>query len=236
MNPRVRLLRFCTVGLTLPHCTGDRVLRLVSRTSLCPIKETHYALMSADEAIELRRDASGLKSWATLEHLTGARELERDLQLPDSTICFNCHMGWSDEATGPLLVCKGACQRAFHVGCHAHFPLETQTCGRCSGTDVDVCCVCDREWVDPAKTSDYYTGEMLSCDGPCGRWFHQQCHQPAICDAACNKKSWKCGDCAAQRASKSSGASRVYGRVVFSSRPSIWMDRADCDEGPRTRG
>ena len=198
----VDILRFRTSGRMLPHCSAEKVVCKVPGTSLHPVKDTIYAVMDADSAMSFRMDkkAGGLKPWATLEHLTGARELEPDLQLPDDTVCFNCHEGWSDESLGPLLLCKGSCCRAFHTSCHAHFPLDTQICGRCSGVDTDICVVCDHEWSDPSKDSDYYTGEMVGCDGLCGRWFHQTCHRPAISDAQVkSKKPWKCSDCAAGR-------------------------------------
>ena len=198
----VDMLRFRTSGRMLPHCSAEKVVCKVPGTSLHPVKDTIYAVMDAESAMLFRMDkvAGGLKPWATLEHLTGHRELEPDLQLPDDTVCFNCHEGWSDESLGPLLLCKGGCRRAFHTGCHAHFPLDTQICGRCSGIDTDICSVCDHEWSDPSKDSDYYTGEMVGCDGPCGRWFHQTCHRPVISDAQVkSKKLWKCSDCAAGR-------------------------------------
>lgn len=196
------MLRFRSSGRMLPHCSATKVLRQVPGTSLHPLKDTVYAVMAADEAIAFRHDpkAGGLKPWATLEHLIGARPLEQDLQLPDNTVCFNCHNGWADEASGPLLQCKGQCNRAFHVACHAHFPLDTQICGRCSGTDADICAICDHEWSDPSKDSDYYTGEMVGCDGGCERWFHQACHVPFIADATVKStKKWKCADCVAGR-------------------------------------
>ena len=199
------MLRFRSSGRMLPHCSATKVLRQVPGSSLHPLKDTVYAIMNADEAIAYRMDREagglkGLRSWATLEHLDGARPLERDLQLPDNTICFNCHNGWADEASGPLLQCKGGCNRAFHSACHTHFPLNTQICGRCSGIDTDICAVCDHEWSDPSKDSDYFTGEMVGCDGSCKRWFHQACHAPFISDATVkSKKKWKCADCVAGR-------------------------------------
>ena len=196
------MLRFRSSGRMLPHCSATKVLRQVPGTSLHPLKDTVYALMAADEAIAFRTDpqAGGLKPWATLDHLIGARPLEQDLQLPDNTVCFNCHNGWADEVSGPLLQCKGLCNRAFHVACHAHFPLDTQICGRCSGTDADICAICDHEWSDPSKDSDYYTGEMVGCDGGCERWFHQACHVPFISDVTVKStKKWKCADCVAGR-------------------------------------
>lgn len=198
----VDMLRFRTSGRMLPHCSAQKVVCKVPGTSLHPVKDTIYAVMDAESAMSFRMDkvAGGLKPWATLEHLTSHRELEPDLQLPDDTVCFNCHEGWSDESLGPLLLCKGGCHRAFHTGCHAHFPLDTQICGRCSGIDTDICAVCDHEWSDPSKDSDYYTGEMVGCDGPCRRWFHQTCHRPVISDAQVkSKKLWKCSGCAAGR-------------------------------------
>ena len=198
----VDMLRFRTSGRMLPHCSAEKVVCKVPGTSLHPVKDTIYAVMDAESAMSFRMDkvAGGLKPWATLEHLTSHRELEPDLLLPDDTVCFNCHEGWSDESLGPLLLCKGGCRRAFHTGCHAHFPLDTQICGRCSGRDTGICAVCDHEWSDPSKDSDYYTGEMVGCDGPCRRWFHQTCHRPVISDAQVkSKKLWKCSDCAAGR-------------------------------------
>ena len=198
----VDVLRFRSSGRMLPHCSAAKVLRQVPGSSLHPLKDTVYAIMAADDALAYRADpkAGGLKPWATLEHLSGAQPLERDLQLPDNTVCFNCHEGWADEPSGPLLQCKGGCKRAFHSACHAHFPLETQICGRCSGLDTDICAVCDQEWSDPSKDSDYFTGEMVGCDGRCKRWFHQACHTPFITDAAVkSKKKWRCADCVAGR-------------------------------------
>jgi hypothetical protein len=198
----VDMLRFRSSGRMLPHCSAAKVVRKVPGSSLHPLKDTVYATMNAEDAISFRMDstAGGLKPWATLEHLTGARELERDLQLPDNTVCFNCHEGWADEALGPLLQCKGGCNRAFHTACHANFPLDTQICGRCSGHDTDICAICDHEWSDPSKNSDYYTGEMVACDGGCECWFHQMCHSPCISDAQVkSKKKWKCADCVSGR-------------------------------------
>ena len=140
-NEEVTMLNFSSSGRMLPHCSAKKIVRKVPGSSLHPIKDTTYASMDADDAIAFRMDANagGLKPWATLEHLNGARELEVDLRLPDNTVCFNCHEGWSDEALGPLLQCKGGCKRAFHTACHMHFPLDTQICGRCSLVDTDIC-------------------------------------------------------------------------------------------------
>lgn len=122
------MLRFRSSGRMLPHCSATKVLRQVPGTSLHPLKDTVYAVMAADEAIAFRHDpeAGGLKPWATLEHLIGARPLEQDLQLPDNTVCFNCHNGWADEASGPLLQCKGQCNRAFHVACRSRLDRARQ--------------------------------------------------------------------------------------------------------------
>ena len=196
----IDMLQFCSSGRMLPHCPAVQVLRMVSRTSLHPIKETIFARMEAADAISLRNDpqAGGLKPWATLDLLTKAQNLSQDLQLPNNTLCFGCHLGWSDDSTGPLLCCKGDCKRAFHTTCHPNFPLETQVCGRCSGKDIDICCKCDLEWSDPDPESDFYSGEMVGCDGACKRWFHQQCHFPIITEVEVRSKAqWHCADCSA---------------------------------------
>ena len=196
------MLQFCSTGRMLPICPAVQVLRMVPCKSLHPIKETVFARMAACDAIALRNDpqAGGLKAWAALEQLNGAKSLEPDLQLPDDTVCFACHLGWSDDISGPLLCCKGGCKRAFHTTCHPHFPLETQICGRCSGEDTDICFKCDLEWSDPDQQSDFYTGEMVGCDGPCQRWFHQQCHTPIISAAEVRSKAkWLCADCTVNR-------------------------------------
>ena len=165
------MVQFCSSGRMLPVCLAAKVVRMVARTSLHPVKETVFARMEMADAIALRNDpaAGGLKPWATHDELSGAQSLSQDLQLPDSTLCFACHLGWSDDSSGPLLCCKGGCNRAFHTACHPHFPLETQVCGRCSGEDTAVCCKCDLEWSDPDPNSDFFTGEMAGCDGKCGQ-------------------------------------------------------------------
>jgi hypothetical protein len=114
------MLQFCSSGHMLPICLAAKVVRMVSRTSLHPIKETIFARMEAVNAVAFRSDpeAGGLKPWATLDELSGAQSLSQDLRLPDSTLCFACHLGWSDDSSGPLLYCKGSCSRAFHTSCH----------------------------------------------------------------------------------------------------------------------
>ena len=147
-----------------------------------------------------RRLEGGSREPGCGRHLTSSLERRAYLSTCSCQIAHSaliaCHLGWPDDSSGPLLCCKGSCSRAFHTACHPHFPLETQICGRCSGEDSVICCKCDLEWSDPDPQSDFYSGEMAVCEGMCGRWFHQQCHQPIITVAQINsKKKWICTDC-----------------------------------------
>ena len=111
-------------------------------------------------ALARRHLRSQLRPWGTRGMIQGLQPLEAEVPLPDQSLCFQCHIGWSDDSTGPLLACKGSCNRAFHAGCRPGFD-DNQHCTLCSGEDEVVCRVCRREWSDPSKQSDYYTGEMV---------------------------------------------------------------------------
>ena len=189
-------LQFKSSGLQLPHSTGERVIKLVSRSVLHAIEGKPYATMSRDDELALRRSADGrLRPWLKREHISALQPLEAEVPLPDESICFNCHVGWGDESTGPLLACKGSCKRAFHAGCRPGFD-DNQLCGLCSGKDEVVCGICRRDWSDPCKRSDYYTGELVLCDGGCNRAFHQLCHCPPISDeAVASDNPFICLDC-----------------------------------------
>ena len=148
-------------------------------------------------ALARRHLRSQLRPWVTRGMIQGLQPLEAEVPLPDQSLCFQCHIGWSDDSTGPLLACKGSCNRAFHAGCRPGFD-DNQHCTLCSGEDEVVCGVCRREWSDPSKQSDYYTGEMVVCDGGCNRAFHQSCHTPPISDAAvASDEAFICTDCIA---------------------------------------
>ena len=125
----VEMVNFKPTGRQLPDMTGERVPRVAPASCFHPkvIMGSECASLSVDDAMELR--GPGL-AWATEDQLLGLQSLEAELVLPDSTVCHFCHHGWSDEKTGPLLLCKGMCNRAFHPECHDDFPVETQTCGR----------------------------------------------------------------------------------------------------------
>ena len=225
----IEMLQFGSTGRELPHCSAEKVLRLVATTSLHPVRETIFARMMAVDSIALRTDneAGGLKPWATLEQLQGtAALLAPELQLPDSTLCFACHVGWSDDTTGPLLACKGGCKRAFHASCHPHFPLETQICGRCSGVDTEICCKCDLEWSDPDPKSDFFSGEMVGCDGTCGRWFHQHCHSPIITSAQVQAPQWFCSDCGSGRQTAATECPTAPAAQVLEPPPAVEAESA----------
>ena len=146
------------------------------------------------------RKAVANATWVTNAQLLGEAALDCNVPLPDATICFICHQGWADESSGPLHPCGGKCRRAFHTGCYPDF-LPTLVCGLCNGTDTVVCCVCDHEWSDPCKESDFYTGLLVECEGGCNRHFHQKCHVVPIPDAATLSSAppFHCDDCKAVR-------------------------------------
>lgn len=177
------VISFRSSGYQLADCDGARTVRMVARSSLHPIDGTVYATMSRDEAIELRSlpGESNMRTWLTQAEISGYQPLEAELCVPDSSLCFMCHQGWADESTGTLLPCKGTCARAFHLGCYPNF--EGQVCGKCSGKDCDICCICKSDVSEPCKSSDYFTGEMVQCEGGCLRWWHQRCHSPPILDS-----------------------------------------------------
>jgi hypothetical protein len=188
-------------GLQLPVSNGERVIQLVQRSTLHAIEGAAYAIMNRSDELALRRRANGqLGAWLQQDHITGLQPLEAEVPLPDASLCFNCHIGWADETTGPLLACKGSCKRSFHAGCRPNFDGD-QLCGLCAGTDEVVCGICRRDWSDPSKASDYYTGELVLCDGGCSRAFHQICHSPPISDSlVAGDDPFICTDCEAARA------------------------------------
>jgi len=195
--------RFRSSGRQLPVCTGSRVIRLVASKSLHGICNEPYATISQPDVAALLlagRKAVSKATWASNEQLLGQARLDCDIPLPGATICFICHQGWADESSGPLHRCGGKCQRAFHTGCYTNF-LPTLVCGLCTGTDTVVCCVCNHEWSDPCKESDFYTGLLVECVGGCDRHFHQECHVVRIQDAETRETAppFHCADCKAGR-------------------------------------
>jgi hypothetical protein len=195
------VIAFRSSGRQIADCDGARIVRVVSRSSLHPVEGSEYATVSRDEAIAMRSlpGEPGARVWLSADRIDGLQALEAELQLPDASLCFMCHHGWSDESTGPLLKCKGECERAFHLGCYPQF--EQQCCAKCAGTDTAICWVCDLDVADPDKSSDYYTGDLVQCESGCERWFHQCCHTPPITDAVKGSPApFGCCDCQAGRA------------------------------------
>ena len=193
---------FRSSGRQLPVCTGARVIQLVSRKSLLGICGQAYDTISRPDLTALlqvgRQATSPTATWLSAAQLTGVVVLDCPVRLPDSTLCFNCHQGWADESSGPLLPCLGDCKRAFHTGFYPNF-LPFEKYGLCAGTDTVACCVCHHEWSDPCKESDFYTGLLVECEGDCNRHFHQKCHVVPILDAATlpTAPPFLCADCKA---------------------------------------
>ena len=98
--------------------------------------------------------------------------------------CYRCKLLWFDHKTGSLVKCT-KCTRVYHQDCAdpviKNDEVEAFECSVCRGDDTDLCCICnepftEREVDDRDSTEN---NELVACE-PCGKWYHQSCHRPAV--------------------------------------------------------
>ena len=169
---------------------------------------THDALLRVEDLLELHK-----AGWKRITAQEGHVHVENDAErmqnqesgiMWDATksdiMCYHCDSSWYDAETGVILRCK-TCKRAWHQECHSPvvrfgtFEEADWECAVCSGLEKDKCHRCSGAWDDQRKSN-----RLLFCDGPCGRLYHQKCHEPPVKWGrdANDDDPWFCRQCQTQ--------------------------------------